>query len=131
MPKNETFIKHRFSIKALLRSFKYAFNGLKILIKEEHNARVYIVATILVIIAGLIFKISPLEWIAVVFAVGLVFAAEILNTSIENLADFISPDKHSSIKKAKDLAAAGVFVSAVSAIAIALFIFLPKILSLF
>lgn len=123
--------KEKFSTKKRMLNFKYAFNGLKILIKEEHNAQIHIAATVLVIIAGLVLKISSTEWIAIIFAVGLVFAAEILNTSIENLADFVSPAKHNQIKRAKDLAAAGVFVCAVSAILIALFIFLPKILSLF
>ena len=131
MSDNKIPENQKFSIKKRLHSFKYAFNGLKILIKEEHNARIHIVATVLVIISGLIFKISHLEWIAVIFAIGLVLAAEILNTSIENLADFVSPDKHNRIRKVKDLAAAGVFVSAIAALLVGLFIFLPKILQLF
>lgn len=131
MADNKISENRKFSIKKRLYSFRHALNGLKILIKEEHNARIHIGATVLVIIAGFLFKISPLEWIAVIFATGLVFASEILNTSIENLADFVSPDIQNRIKKVKDLAASGVLVSAITALLVGLFIFLPKIVLLF
>ena len=117
----------KFSIAQRLRSYAHAFNGLKILLKEEHNARIHLVAAILVVIAGVVLKISPIEWIAIVFAIGFVFTAEIINSSIENIADFISPEKHEKVKKIKDLAAAAVLISAVTALIIGLIIFLPKI----
>ena len=124
------FIYFRFSISKRLKSFKYAFNGLRILIKEEHNARIHLFATICVIIAGLFFNISINEWIGVIFSIGLVFSLEIINSSIENIADFISPEKHEMIKKIKDLSASGVLISAITAFIIGLIIFIPKILKL-
>lgn len=117
----------KFSIINRLLSFKHAFSGLSILIKEEHNARIHLVASICVIIVCLVFKISLYEWIAIIFAVGLVFCLEIINSSIENIADFISPEKHEMIKKIKDLSASGVLISALTALIIGLIIFLPKI----
>lgn len=122
--------KHRFSISKRLKSFKYAFNGLRILIKEEHNARIHLFATICVIIAGLFFNISMNEWIGVIFSIGLVFSLEIINSSIENIADFISPERHEMIKKIKDLSASGVLISSITALIIGLIIFIPKILKL-
>lgn len=122
--------QQRFSISKRLKSFKYAFNGLRILIKEEHNARIHLFATICVIIAGLFFNISINEWIGVIFSIGLVFSLEIINSSIENIADFISPEKHEMIKKIKDLSASGVLISAITAFIIGLIIFIPKILKL-
>jgi diacylglycerol kinase len=122
--------QQRFSISKRLKSFKYAFNGLRILIKEEHNARIHLFATICVIIAGLFFNISMNEWIGVIFSIGLVFSLEIINSSIENIADFISPEKHEMIKKIKDLSASGVLISAITALIIGMIIFIPKILKL-
>jgi diacylglycerol kinase len=122
--------QQRFSISKRLKSFKYAFNGLRILIKEEHNARIHLFATVCVIIAGLFFNISMNEWIGVIFSIGLVFSLEIINSSIENIADFISPEKHEMIKKIKDLSASGVLISAITALIIGLIIFIPKILNL-
>lgn len=121
----------KFSIKNRLKSFKYAFNGLKILLKEEHNARIHLLATVLVVFFGFILKIHFLEWIAVIFAIGMVFALEIINSAIENLADFVSPEKHEMIAKIKDLAAAAVLVGAISAFLVGTIIFIPKIISIF
>ena len=117
-----------FSIKKRIQSFRHAINGLKILIKEEHNARIHFFAAIVVVAAGFLLKISILEWIAITFAIGFVITAEILNASIENVADFISPKNHNTIKKIKDLAAAAVLVSAITAFAIGMLVFIPKII---
>ncbi|MFV0441674.1 MAG: diacylglycerol kinase family protein [Lachnospirales bacterium] len=82
-------------------------------------------AAFFVIIAGLLFCIALYEWIAIVFAIGLVFAMEL--SSIENIADFVSPEKHDAIKKIKDLSAAGVLIAAIVALCVGLTIFTPKI----
>ena len=119
-----------FSILSRLKSFKYAFNGLKILIKEEHNARIHLFATICVGIAGYFFSLSVYEWIAVIFAIGFVFCAEAFNSVIENLSDFVSPERHESIKKIKDLSASAVLITAITAFIIGIIVFLPKIISL-
>ena len=119
--------KQNFSIVKRIQSFKYAFTGLKILIKEEHNARIHLVAMISVIIAGYFFKISINEWIAVFLSIGFVFSIEIINSAIENMADFISPEKNASIKKIEDLSAASVLIAALTALIIGLLIFIPKI----
>lgn len=113
-----------------IKSFRYAFDGLKTLWREEHNFHIHILAAVIVIFLGIIFQISTFEWIAAILAIGVVFIAEIINTSIENLADFVHPEKHLHIKKIKDLAAAAVLISAFSALIIGMLIFLPKILDL-
>ncbi len=123
--------QQRFSIQKRIKSFGYAFNGLKILVREEHNARIHLLAAICALIAAILLKVSVIEWIALVFAMGFVITLEIINSAIENIADFISPEQHDMIKKIKDLSAAAVLVSAFTALIIGLVIFLPKILSLF
>ena len=117
----------KFSISNRIRSFGHAFNGLKILFKEEHNSRIQITLAIGVVIAGFFFKISPTEWIAIVLAIGFVLAMEAINSAIEGLADFVSPEKNEMIKKVKDLSTAGVLISAISAVVIGLMVFGPKI----
>jgi undecaprenol kinase/diacylglycerol kinase (ATP) len=121
----------KFSISSRICSFGYALNGLKILFKEEPNARIQLLLATVVIIAGFVFKISLTEWIAIVFAIGFVLAMEAINSAIEGIADFVSPQKHGMIKKIKDLSAAGVFISAITALVIGLIVFLPKVLLLF
>lgn len=118
----------QFSIPPRLKSFKYAFNGLKVLIKEEHNSRIHLIVAIFVIAAGFIFKIEALEWICLIFAIGFVLVAEIINSAIENICDFVSFERNDSIKKIKDLSASAVLVSAFVAVAIGLIIFIPQII---
>jgi diacylglycerol kinase len=114
-----------------IRSFIPAFNGLKILIKEEHNSRIHLLAAILVLIASILFRISAIEWIVVIFAIGLVFVSEIINSAIENITDFISSENDETIKKIKDLSAAGVLISSFTSLIIGLIVFIPKVSKLF
>ena len=97
------------------------------MIREEHNSRIHLFAICCVIFCGLILKISSTEWIAVVFASGFVVVMEIVNSAIENISDFISPEKHEMIKKIKDLSAAAVLIAALTAVITGLIIFAPKI----
>lgn len=119
--------QQKFSLINRLKSFPYAFMGLKTLLFEEHNARIHLVASFGVIVLSVYFKINAIEWGAVVFSIALVFVAEIFNSAIERISDFISPEHNNAIKKIKDLAAAAVLVSAVASVCIALIIFIPKL----
>ena len=123
--------QEKFSIRKRLKSFTYAFAGLKVLFREEHNSRIHLFATVCVIVAGVLLKISLLEWVAVAFAVGLVFSGEIFNSAVEDLSDVVCPERDERIKKVKDLAAAAVLVNAITAAVIGLLVFLPKIIPLF
>ena len=123
--------QEKFSIAARLKSFTYAFNGLKLLFQEEHNSWIHLFATVCVIVAGIWLKISLLEWVAVAFAIGLVFSGEIFNSAIEDLSDVVCPELDDRIKKVKDLAAAAVLVNAITAAVIGLLVFVPKIIHLF
>ena len=114
----------------LVKSFTYAFDGLKYAFKYEQNILVHTLATILVIIAGIFLKISLTEWLVLALIIGLVTATELINTSIEATIDLITKDVHPLAKIAKDTAAAAVLVFGLTAIVIGCIIFLPKILVL-
>ncbi len=119
-----------FSIKQRIKSFTYAFNGLRIVFIEEHNARIHLMAAIIAIVLGFVLQINAMEWVAIVFAIAMVLSMEIINTSIENIADFISPEKDDMIKKIKDLSAAAVLITAIATLIVGIIIFAPKIVSL-
>ena len=123
--------QEKVSIAKRLKSFTYAFHGLKVLFQEEHNSWIHLFVTVCVIIAGVLLKLSVLEWVAVAFAVGLVFSGEIFNSAIEDLSDVVCPERDERIKKVKDLAAAAVLVNAITAAVIGLLVFVPKIIQLF
>ncbi|WP_316761467.1 diacylglycerol kinase family protein [Pedobacter aquatilis] len=116
-----------FSIIARVKSFKHAFNGLKLFFTNEHNGWVHLLAAVLAIALSLYLNLSVLEWIAIISAIAIVFAAEIFNSAIEKLADVVTSEINPQIKIVKDLAAAGVLVTAILAVLIGAIIFLPKL----
>lgn len=120
----------KFSLKSRLESFKFAFRGLLSLIKNEHNSRIHLLAAIVAIFVGIILKISLPEWSFLTIAIGLVFLTELVNSSIEALADIVDSELNEGIGKAKDYAAAAVLVSALIAVIVGGVIFIPKIFAL-
>lgn len=126
MPESESF-----SLQKRIKSFPFAFRGIMRLVKYEHNARIHLVALVGVVIAGLVFRIGIVDWMAVVFASGMVFVSELFNTAIEKLADEVDPKWNERIGQVKDYAAGAVLVSALLAIIVGALVFLPKIVDLF
>ncbi|MDN3588705.1 diacylglycerol kinase family protein [Pedobacter aquatilis] len=117
----------KFSLKDRIKSFGYAFNGLKLFFYTEHNARIHLLAAILALAISFWLKISSLEWVAIIGIIILVFIAEIFNSSIEKLADVVSPEINPKIKIVKDLAAGAVLIAAIFAVIVGLIIFYPKL----
>ena len=118
-------------LKNRVNSFKYAFAGIGRLFKTQVNARVHALAVVVVLATGFYFEISLLEWCCCVLAMAIVLAAEAFNTAIEDLTDLVSPGHHPLAGHAKDLAAAGVLLTALGAAIVGLLIFVPKIADLF
>jgi diacylglycerol kinase len=120
--------KKKFSLTARFSSFSYAFHGLIKIIHDQHNFRIHLAAAVIVVTCGFIWRVSPLEWTILVLCIGFVLSIEAINTAIESIVDFVSPEYHELAGKIKDIAAAAVLVAAfVSAVA-GLIIFIPKII---
>ena len=120
----------KFSLKSRLESFRFALNGLLLLLKNEHNSRIHLLAAIIAIIMGIIMKLDHYEWSLLIIVIGAVFLTELLNSSIESLADLIDPEFNELIMRAKDYSAAAVLISAIVAIVVGGLIFIPKFLDL-
>lgn len=118
------------NLKKTLKSFKYAFRGVGTLAKSENNFKVHLLAVVLVLISGFSLRINKREWLIVLILIGFVLVAEVFNTAIEKLCDFVQPEYHTKIGEIKDLAAAGVLLAAIVAFVGGLFIFVPKIMAL-
>ncbi len=112
-----------------IRSFRFAFAGILTMFKTQHNCWIHLLATVIVVGMGLFFKVSVQDWSLLVLAIIVVWAAEGFNTAIEFLADVASPDFHPQVKKAKDVAAGAVLISAIGAAVVGLYIFVPHLLS--
>lgn len=117
------------SLNKLIKSFGYAFRGLADLIKSEQNAKIHLLITILVIIAGFVFKINATEWCIVFFCIAIVFSTEALNTSVEKIIDHLFKDKNETARIVKDISAGAVLICAIISVICGLIIFLPKFLN--
>lgn len=120
-----------YDYKKQLHSFGYAWQGIRGCIGKEQNLSFHLITSLAVIIAGIGFNISRYEWIAVILCIGLVIAAELFNTAIERLVDFVSPQRHPIAGQVKDIAAGAVLVCALAAIAVGLIIFVPYLTRIF
>jgi diacylglycerol kinase len=118
----------KFSLRSRITSFRYAITGILAFIRQEHNARIHAVATVAVVIAGILFHVSYGEAAILAVVTGGVWITEMLNTCMERMADLVCPERHPTIKFIKDLAAGAVLVAAITAVVVALFIFIPKFL---
>ncbi|SFD24037.1 diacylglycerol kinase [Algibacter pectinivorans] len=121
MPKKESFLVNR------LKSVGYAFKGAILLLKTEASIKIQFVIAIIVTIFGFYYNISSTEWIVQVLAIGLVMSVEGVNTAIEEIANFIHPERHNKIGLIKDIAAGAVFIASVFSSIIGLIIYIPKI----
>jgi diacylglycerol kinase (ATP) len=115
----------------LVHSFGYALNGFMHLIKTEQNARIHLIITVCVMVAGFFFGLTATEWMLILVCISLVWATEALNTAIETLTDHLFKERHETAKIIKDVSAWAVLVCAIIAASCGLIIFLPKIAGLF
>jgi diacylglycerol kinase len=108
-----------------LKSFAYALQGLAHLVRTQPNARLHLLAAVLVCAAGGYVGLSRSEWLWITVAITLVWSAEAFNTALEQLADVLHPQQHPGIGRAKDVAAAAVLIAAVGAAVIGVLVFVP------
>ena len=120
-------MSERFSLRDRLSSFIPALAGVRTLLVETHNARLHLLASVLVVSLGFYLEVTRSDWLPLVLVMGMVWLAESLNSALEYLCDAAVPERHPLIRKAKDVAAAGVLISASCAVAVALLVFLPHL----
>ena len=117
----------RFSLAARAKSFVYAARGMRTLVLEEHNARIHLMATVIVFAAGLCFRLPLIEWALLFVSIAMVWVTESLNTAIEYLADAITTEQNNNIRNAKDVAAGAVLLAAIFATIIGGLVFWPHV----
>jgi rRNA maturation RNase YbeY len=115
---------------SLFSSFRFAILGLFSAFRSERNMWIHLSAGLLVVTAGLILKIQPLEWGLIIFSIALVISTELINTGLEYLVNLIKEERNEVVRRVKDISAAAVMIAALAAAAIGLIVFLPKILAL-
>lgn len=111
-----------------LKSLGLSWSGIILALRTEPHMRFHLTSAIIVTTTALLAGLNRYEWIALVLAMAIVIAAELLNTAIENVVDLVSPERHPLAKAAKDTAAGSVLVAAIAAAIIGLLVLGPHLL---
>lgn len=109
------------------QSLSFALTGLLHAVRSQPNLRIHVTVAALAVIAGVVLRISRVEWAVIAALIALVIALELFNTAIEAVVDLASPAFHPLAKAAKDTAAAAILVAAVGSVVTGLLIFLPRL----
>ena len=118
-----------FTIRGRLQSFRYAWYGIVLMLRSQHNAWLHAFASVCIMVSGGLFRLTAGEWCWVILAIVAVWTAEALNTALEFLADASTPEFHPLVKCAKDVAAGGVLISALGSVIIGLLVLGPHLLN--
>jgi len=111
------------SVTKTLRSFRYAWHGIYLVIRYENNTRVHLLASVAAVAAGVLLGLNALEWALILMQIGLVWAAETFNTALEKLVDLVSPEYHPLAGTVKDIAAGAVLIVSLMSVAVGGIIF--------
>jgi diacylglycerol kinase len=122
-------LKENGFLRSRINAIRIAFDGLFYVLRTQPNVKVYGAISLVVISVGLLSGISRMEWIILVFTIGLVWAAEVFNTAVESLVDLVSPEENAKAKIIKDVSAGAVLVSAIISVLVGLLIFGPRLIS--
>jgi len=110
-------------LRAFLRSFKFAAEGIAHGFRTQRNMRVELGVAVVVVFAGILFRIAAVEWAVIFVCIGLVLSAELINTVIELAVDLLVQHYHPMAKVAKDAGAGAVLIAALTSVAVGIAIF--------
>lgn len=116
------------NIKKFVRSFGYAFEGLKLAVTLDQNVRFHLIVGLIVVVFSIYLKISKFDYLIVLFAIFFVIITEMINTAIEEMTDLIVQEHRREAKIAKDVAAGSVLLAAIFAVVAGIIVFLPYII---
>ena len=111
-----------------IHSFRYAFDGWWYVVRTQHNAWIHLIFTITVFSVALLLRLPARDWAVLVLTIMVVWTAEFMNTALEAVVDMTMPEVHPLAKVAKDVAAAAVLLSALSAVLVGLLIIGPPLI---
>ena len=121
----------QYDLKKQLRSFGYAWKGIRCCVGKEQNLSFHLIAMVVTVIAGFLLEITRIDWMIVILCIGVVIAAELFNSAIEKLVDLGAPERHPIAGQVKDIAAGAVLVCAATAAIIGLIVFIPYLTRFF
>lgn len=116
-------------MKKFLKSLSFATKGIALATKQS-NFKIQLLVASLTVFLGVFFQITASEWCMVLLCIGLVLSMETINTALEYLVDFVSPEFHKTAGAIKDIAAGAVLISSIISVIIGAIVFYKYIIAL-
>jgi undecaprenol kinase len=113
----------RINLLERLGAMRFALAGLATLFRTQANAWIYLVLTMLLVVAGILVGLEAQQWIWILLSITLVWITELLNTAVEFTCDLVTREQNELVKFAKDTAAAAVFLAAAMAVVVIAWVF--------
>lgn len=111
--------------KRLVRSFRFAFEGMYSAVKTETNWKIGLIEAVVVIAAGFYLNLSRNDWIIIILMIGLVLSAELGNSAVEAIVNSFTDEYHPGAKLAKDFSAGSVVIIIIAAAVVGILVFWP------
>lgn len=106
-----------------IRSFGFAIEGFVTAVRTERNIKVMLAIGACAIAAGFALRLDAISWSIILICCGLVIHAELANTAIEAVVDLATQELHPLAKRAKDIAAASVYVLSIMAAVVGILVY--------
>ena len=118
----------KFKAQGFHNTFKNARKGFRLVLKSEMNIRIHVGIATFVVFMALFLKFSAIEFCLLLFVIGLVIVAEMLNTAIEFTLDSIYHNKYSRmVGMAKDISAGAVMFASFRSVFVGIVVFGNKL----
>jgi len=112
--------------RSIIWSFNYAIEGIVYALRTQRNMRIHVAAAVITLVGAIVLGLDRISLAAIVFAISLVFVAELVNTAVEAAVDLATDHYDPLAKVAKDVSAGAVLVAALNALVVAyLVLFAP------
>lgn len=116
-------LERRLRKRAFLHSLNKAVEGFIHVVRHERNMRVHFFIAFCILLAAVFLGVPRVDWLILCVAACLVLMAEMINTAIEEMLNFLHPKYHATVGLVKDISAGMVLVASANALILGFFIF--------
>lgn len=110
-------------------SIRSALDGLWFVLRTEQSFRLLLAYTVILLALTLWLEITVMGFAVILFALGVTWITECLNTAIEAVVDLTTSDYHPLAKVAKDVGGTAALLSSLLSVGVSLVILGPPLMA--
>jgi len=107
--------------------FRETFHGLWVGVRGQSSFSFHFVATIAVIVAGIVLKVTRVEWYILILCITSVLTAEMFNSALEVLAKAVDKNRNQYLADSLNISSAAVLVTSIGSSLTGAIIFIHRL----